>query len=90
MLALDRIVQRDIGLPSPDCSGGEWPGMTLMKGPRVPCLPSVMLAQKLLVTKDNTDIALPFGAGACIDVVSYKELSAMFDSLGIETSVTVK
>jgi hypothetical protein len=66
----------------------EWPGLTQMRGPRVPCLPAVILANRFA---SALSLSLQSGARACVDVIDYDEdLKPIMHRLGIETSVELR
>lgn len=87
---------------------GDWPGLTQMRGPRIPCLPAVLMAHHFVgdtkETREKTSDksksekfgenkksrVISSGAGACVDYITYDELSPLFDHLGIQTSFSVK
>jgi saccharopine dehydrogenase-like NADP-dependent oxidoreductase len=69
----------------------EWPGLTQMRGPRVPCLPAVILAHRFASMATSPLLSpLPSGARPAIDVIDYcDELEVKMRLLGIETETRI-
>ena len=70
------------GLEKIDLKYSHFNGATQMKGPRIPCIPSVVMVHKLLSDKN----IISSGARACVNEVKYEEVKPLLDLFSIESS----
>lgn len=69
-----------------------WPGQTQMRGPRIPCLPAVLLAHKLLSIRSDSPAggkSLLTGAGPSTNYLKFSEIDALLKVLGIKTNTRI-